>query len=123
MRQDGMSQVEVAELLGRHKSWVCRRLALIGRLGPKARDDLRVGLLSPTAARQVVRLPEGNQAEVLAAIRREALTTAEWRGGSVVTMLRATPATVPAAASARSVIAGQRYQGTAEYPKNEAARS
>ena len=27
VREDGMSQVEVAELLGRHKSWVCRRLA------------------------------------------------------------------------------------------------
>ena len=63
VREDGMSQVEVAELLGRHKSWVCRRLALIERLGPKAKDDLRVGLLSPTAARQIVRLPEGNQAD------------------------------------------------------------
>ena len=60
VREDGMSQVEVAELLGRHKSWVCRRLALIERLGPKARDELRVGLLSPTAARQIVRLPAGN---------------------------------------------------------------
>jgi len=29
VREDGLSQVEVAELLGRHKSWVCRRLALI----------------------------------------------------------------------------------------------
>lgn len=80
VREDGMSQVEVAELLGRHKSWVCRRLALIERLGPKAKDDLRVGLLSPTAARQIVRLPEGNQAEVLEAVRREALTSAELAG-------------------------------------------
>ena len=55
VREDGLSQVEVAELLGRHKSWVCRRLALIERLGSKARDELRVGLLSPTAARQIVR--------------------------------------------------------------------
>ena len=47
VREDGMSQVEVAELLGRHKSWVCRRLALLERLGSKARDELRVGLLSP----------------------------------------------------------------------------
>ncbi len=80
VREDGMSQVEVAELLGRHKSWVCRRLALIERLGPKAKDELRVGLLSPTAARQIVRLPEGNQAEVLEAIRREALSGAELAG-------------------------------------------
>lgn len=64
VREDGMSQVEVAELLGRHKSWVCRRLALIERLGSEARDELRVGLLSPTAARQIVRLPQGNQTEV-----------------------------------------------------------
>ena len=80
VREDGMSQVEVAELLGRHKSWVCRRLALIERLGSKARDDLRVGLLSPTAARQIVRLPEGNQAEVLDSVRREALSSAELTG-------------------------------------------
>src|SRR6516162_2595052 len=80
VREDGMSQVEVAELLGRHKSWVCRSLALIERLGPKARDELRVGLLSPTAARQIVRLPEGNQAEVLETIRREALSGAELAG-------------------------------------------
>ncbi|MGZ4822874.1 MAG: ParB/RepB/Spo0J family partition protein [Terriglobales bacterium] len=80
VREDGMSQVEVAELLGRHKSWVCRRLALIERLGAKARDDLRVGLLSPTAARQIVRLPQGNQAEVLDAVRREALSGAELTG-------------------------------------------
>ena len=28
IREDGLSQVEVAELLSHHKSWVCRRLAL-----------------------------------------------------------------------------------------------
>lgn len=80
VREDSMSQAEVAELLGRHKSWVCRRLALIERLAPKARDELHVGLLSPTAARQLVRLPQGNQAEVLEVIRREALSTTELTG-------------------------------------------
>jgi DNA-binding Lrp family transcriptional regulator len=80
VREDSMSQVEVAELLGRHKSWVCRRLAMIERLGVKAREDLRVGLLSPTAAREIVRLPQGNQAEVLDAVRREALSRAELAG-------------------------------------------
>jgi len=84
VREDGMSQVEVAELLGRHKSWVCRRLALLERLGSKARDELRVGILSPTTARQVVRLPQGNQTEVLDAMRREALslplTSNRWEG-------------------------------------------
>ena len=36
--------------------------------------------MSPTAARQIVLLPEGNQTEVLEAIRRETLTTAEMAG-------------------------------------------
>ena len=80
VREDGMSQVEVAELLGRHKSWVCRRLALMERLGTKARDELRVGLLTPTAARQIVKLPQGNQGEMLEANRREALSSAELSG-------------------------------------------
>ena len=35
VREDGLSQLEVAELLGRHKSWVCRRLALLEKLEPK----------------------------------------------------------------------------------------
>jgi ParB family chromosome partitioning protein len=80
VREDGLSQVEVAELLGRHKTWVCRRLAQIERLGTEAREELRVGLLSPTAARQMVRLPQGNQAAVLEAVRREALSSTELAG-------------------------------------------
>jgi ParB-like chromosome segregation protein Spo0J len=95
VREDGLSQVEVAELLGRHKSWVCRRLALIERLGTEAREELRVGLLSPTAARQMVRLPEGNQGEVLAVMRREALSGAELAG--VVDLLLACPGREPQA--------------------------
>lgn len=80
VREDGLTQVEAAELLGRHKSWVCRRLALLERLDDAARDELRVGLLGPTAARALVPLPAGNQIEVLACARREGLTTAELRG-------------------------------------------
>lgn len=77
VREDGLSQLQVAELLERHKSWVCRRLALLERLSEECREDLRLGLLSPTMARQLTRLPAGNQAEVVAATRREHLTAAE----------------------------------------------
>ncbi len=80
VREDGLQQQEVAELLGRHKSWVCRRLALIERLCPAAKEDLRLGLLSSTAARQLTRLPEGNQPLVLATMRRESLCGHEVRG-------------------------------------------
>jgi hypothetical protein len=37
VREDGLSQLQVAELLERHKSWVCRRLALLERLSRDAR--------------------------------------------------------------------------------------
>jgi ParB-like chromosome segregation protein Spo0J len=80
VRDDGLTQVEVAELLGRHKSWVCRRLALIEKLGETARADLQVGLITPTAARQLVRLPVGNQTDILDMVRREGLSTNELSG-------------------------------------------
>jgi hypothetical protein len=79
VREDGMSQVEVAALLERHKSWVCRRLALLERLCNEAQADLRLGLLSVGLARQLTRLPVGNQAAVLDAARREGLTQVEVR--------------------------------------------
>jgi ParB/RepB/Spo0J family partition protein len=89
VRDDGLTQVEVAFLLGRHKSWVCRRLALVEKLADPAREDLRLGLLSATAARSLVKLPAGNQTEVLAALHRDELTAAELDG--VVDLLGATP--------------------------------
>jgi ParB/RepB/Spo0J family partition protein len=92
VREDGMTQVEVAELLSRHKSWVCRRLALVEKLADEAREDLRLGLLSTTAARSLVRLPAGNQAGVLATRHRDGLTAAELDG--VVDLLIAAPGQV-----------------------------
>jgi hypothetical protein len=90
VREDGLSQVEAAALLDRHKSWVCRRLALLERLGAAAQAELRLGLLSPGLARQLTRLPTGNQAAVLTVARRESLTLVEVQG--VINLLRgATP--------------------------------
>jgi len=93
VREDGLTQVEVAELLGRHKSWVCRRLALIEKLGPEARAELQVGLLTPTAARQMVRLPAGNQAAILDLVRRESLSTIELTG--IVDLWMESPGRLP----------------------------
>lgn len=85
VREDHLSQSEVAELLGRHKSWVCRRLALLEKLAADVRQELEVGLLTPTAAREIARLPAGNQSEVLDLSRREALSGDEL--GGVVRLL------------------------------------
>jgi hypothetical protein len=80
VREDGLTQVEAAHLLGQHKSWVCRRLALLERLSGEVKEDLRLGLVGPALARQLVRLPAGNQQAVLALTRREALTAQEVSG-------------------------------------------
>ena len=80
VREDGLSQSEVAQLLGRHKSWVCRRLALLEKLCTDVRQDLEVGLLTPTAAREIARLPAGNQSEVVDVTRRAALSGEAVRG-------------------------------------------
>jgi ParB-like chromosome segregation protein Spo0J len=89
VREDGLTQEEVAELLARHKSWVCRRLALVEKLADPAREDLRLGLLSVTAARSLVRLPAGNPVQVLATLHREKLTATELNG--LVDLLKAAP--------------------------------
>jgi hypothetical protein len=91
VREDGLSQVEAAELLGRHKSWVNRRLAMWERLAEPAKEELRLGLLSPSMARQLTRLPVGNQAEALAIAREASLTSSEL--GGVVDLLLASSTT------------------------------
>jgi ParB-like chromosome segregation protein Spo0J len=80
VRDDGMTQVEAAHLLGRHKSWVCRRLALLEKLSVAVKEDLRLGLVGPSLARQLTRLPTGNQEALLALARRATLTAQEVSG-------------------------------------------
>jgi len=80
VRDDGMTQVEAAHLLGRHKSWVCRRLALLEKLSAAVKADLRLGLVGPSLARQLTRLPVGNQEALLALARRATLTMPEVSG-------------------------------------------
>jgi ParB-like chromosome segregation protein Spo0J len=87
VRDDGLTQVEAAQLLGQHKSWVCRRLALLEKLSADIKEDLRLGLVGPALARQLLRLPAGNQSATLAVVRREGLTAAETEG--VVSLLLA----------------------------------
>ena len=116
--------------MGRHKSWVCRRLALVEKLADEAREDLRLGLLSATAARSLVRLPAGNQVDVLATLHRDELTAAELDG--VVDLLLAAPGqsqeeyilAQPRQAVAASAAAGAAGPGTRDSarPGNRVAR-
>lgn len=60
-REDGLAQMEIAVLVGRHKSWISRRLSLIERLSVEIQDDIRLGLLSVSVGRELAKLPRGNQ--------------------------------------------------------------
>ena len=67
----------MAPCLGYHKSWVNRRLALLDRLDAQVLDQVRLGLIGPGMIRELVKLPRGNQQEVLDTIRKHTMTCRE----------------------------------------------
>lgn len=69
----GLTQVQIAALLERHKSWVSRRIGLIERLHPELLEAIRLGVLHPGVARRLLSLPPGNQLLVAAAIQQARL--------------------------------------------------
>ena len=87
--EDGLNQVEIATLLNCHKSWVCRRLALIERLCDEAQESIRLGLLPASIGAELSRLQRCNQEHLLAAIRTQKLTWRETR--EVVAALSSKP--------------------------------
>jgi ParB/RepB/Spo0J family partition protein len=70
---DGLKQVEVADLMERHKSWVSRRLNMIRSLAPEIISDLQLNLLPPGSALSLARLPLCNQADVAVTIQTHQL--------------------------------------------------
>jgi len=77
--EDGLNQVEIALLLNRHKSWVCRRLALIERLSDEAQQMIKLGLLPASLGTELARLQRRNQDLLLATIREHHLSVRETR--------------------------------------------
>jgi ParB-like chromosome segregation protein Spo0J len=73
----GMSQREVARVLRQSHSWVCRRLSLIEKLLPEVQDALRMGSITVSHGRELVKLPRGNQGQALEIVTRERLTSRE----------------------------------------------
>ena len=79
-RKHKLKQSEVGQLLGHDKSWVCRRLKLAECLETEVQNDIRLGLLSCTAARELSRLPRGNQMVAADKIRAHKLTSRQVSG-------------------------------------------
>jgi ParB-like chromosome segregation protein Spo0J len=74
-REDGLSQPAIGAHLGRHKSWVSRRLLLAEALDEAVQTDVRLGLLSPRAATELALLPRGNQRAAAQVVIRTGMTT------------------------------------------------
>jgi len=73
-RDDCLAQAAIAERLGRHKTWVCRRLMLVEGLEPEVQASVRLGLVAARAAVVLAALPRGNQKEALEIVTRRGLT-------------------------------------------------
>ena len=78
-RQDKLSQVEIAMLLDRHKSFVCRRLQLVEKLSDEVLEHLKLGLINITIGRELSRLPAGNQSKALTTVMKYRFTGSETR--------------------------------------------
>ncbi len=70
-----MLQQEISSFLKQSRSWVCRRLGLIERLSAEVQDALRMGNITITHARDLVKLPRGNQSELLSIIIGQKLSS------------------------------------------------
>jgi ParB-like chromosome segregation protein Spo0J len=70
---DGLTQVEVGDLLERHKSWVCRRHTLIVTLSPHVVAEAELGRLLPGTLRKLALLPARNQEDLWTAAARTEL--------------------------------------------------
>ena len=74
-RRHRLSQDAIGRLVGHHRSWVCRRLAIVERLDKPVLDDLKLGLITRTTAGQLSLLPRCTQSDAAQAIAQHRLTT------------------------------------------------
>jgi ParB family transcriptional regulator, chromosome partitioning protein len=70
-----MDQRQLSRLTGKSPSWVSRRLSLIGKLDQEIGADIRMGALSSSHGRALMRLPRGNQLAVAQVIQLYRLTS------------------------------------------------
>ncbi len=86
---DGLSQIEVADLLERHKSWVCRRLAMFRGLSSQLLAEQTLDFLSGGSLRRLAQLPTRNQEEVMAAVLRDGVAAEDV--GPLADLMRRAP--------------------------------
>lgn len=70
-----MDQRQLSRLTGKSTSWVSRRLSLVGKLDDAIAADIRMGVLTSSHGRALIRLPRGNQRAVARVIQSHSLTS------------------------------------------------
>jgi len=70
-----MDQRSLSQLTGYSRSWVSRRLALIGKMDEAVSSEIMMGTLTSSHARALTKLPRGNQGEVARVITTHHLTS------------------------------------------------
>lgn len=70
-----LDQRSLSRLTGYSRSWVSRRLALVGKMDEAVSSGIMMGTLTSSHARALIRLPRGNQGEVARAITSFSLSS------------------------------------------------
>ena len=70
-----LDQRRLAKIVGHSPSWVSRRLSLISKVDEGIIADIRMGVLSSSHARALIRLPRGNQPGVAQVIKQYGLSS------------------------------------------------
>jgi ParB/RepB/Spo0J family partition protein len=72
-REHGLTQVKAGEALEREQSWVSHRLRLVEHLEEQLQKDLKLGLITPSVARELGRLPRAEQMRTADVVREQGL--------------------------------------------------
>jgi len=70
-----MDQRSLSHLTGYSRSWVSRRLALIGKMDEAVSSEIMMGTLTSSHARALTKLPRGNQGDIARIITTNHLTS------------------------------------------------
>ena len=75
IKTHNLDQGRLAKLTGYSRSWVSRRLGLIDKMDQEVCSQIRMGTLTGSHARALIRLPRGKQCEVARVITRYGLSS------------------------------------------------
>jgi len=64
LKTHNLSQRSLSTLTGYSRSWVSRRLSLIGKIDEQVASEIRMGTITSSQARALIKLPRGNQMDM-----------------------------------------------------------